>query len=427
MKRRIQVYLGQDAQKVGTLLYENLGAREHSTFSYDQSWLERSERFALEPALPLVTGNQFHRKTRAGSVFHGIFADTEPDGWAKRVILRDHAKQRQEMRLTGKEPESTQLSSMDFLLAVNDTSRVGAVRFQDENGDFCQASQKGSRSAPPLIELGQILSATHAVETSTETASDLAYLQGRGTSLGGMRPKCTVVDEDGYLSIGKFPSVQDERAVTKGEILAMRLARSAGINAAETRLIDSGGVPVALIRRFDRTEDGKRLLYISAATLLGIEPDDSQNHFYTEIVDAIRVHGADTQKDIDELWRRMAFSVLVTNVDDHLHNHGFLHWNKTQWVLAPAFDINPFPDRIRELKTWISEDTGPAATIDGLLSVTTYFRISDAKAKDILRDIEHSLSAWRKEASNLGMTKHEIEQFAEAFEHPERIVAQKAL
>jgi serine/threonine-protein kinase HipA len=240
-----------------------------------------------------------------------------------------------------------------------------------------------------------------------------------------MRPKCTVVDDDGQLAIGKFPSVNDERAVTKGEVLAMQLATASGLHVAETRLVDSDGVPVALIRRFDRMRAGGRIPYVSAATLLGVDPAVTQEHFYTEIVDALRVNGATPQADIEELWRRMAFSVLITNVDDHLHNHGFLHVNRGQWRLAPAFDINPFPDRVRELKTWISEETGPEATIEALLSVLPYFRIPADRARAILLKMEHALAHWRPTGLALGMTERELDQFSEAFEHPERNAARR--
>jgi len=185
-------------------------------------------------------------------------------------------------------------------------------------------------------------------------------------------------------------------------------------------------VPVTLIRRFDRTGGGGRIPYVSAATLLGADPADLQEHFYTEIVDALRKHGADAQADIEELWQRMAYFVLITNVDDHLHNHGFLHANRGQWRLAPAFDINPFPDRVRELKTWISEDTGPEATIEALLSVLPYFRISRRRANEILRRIERAISQWRKTGLALGMTNQELDQFADAFEHSEREAARQA-
>jgi serine/threonine-protein kinase HipA len=427
MKRTIRVFLGEDERRIGTLYFDAAGARQHSAFAYEDSWLTAADRFAVDPGLPLVAGPQYPGTLRDGSVFHAAIADTEPDGWAKRVILRDHAKRRQEARRAGEDGGPLPLTALDFLLAVDDSSRVGALRFMDERGVFCRPFEAGRRTAPPLVELGRLLAASRAVEAENETAADLAYLLGRATSLGGMRPKCTVVDDDGHLSIGKFPSVNDERSVTKGEVLAMTLAKAAGICAADARLVESDGLPVALIRRFDRTPSGRRLMFVSAATLLGADSDGGRDHYYTEIADAIRVHGAEAQSDIEELWRRMAFSILITNVDDHLHNHGFLHVHHGLWTLAPAFDINPFPERMRELKTWISEETGPGATIDALFSVIAYFRIPLARAKEMLGRVERAVSSWRDQGRALGMTDRELEPFAEAFEHPERTAAKRAL
>jgi len=291
MKRTIAIALGDNGRGLATLRYDVQGARENAAFEYDAEWLAAGERFAVEPGLPLVAGPQFHRKGRHGSVFHGAVADTEPDGWARRVILRDHAKRRQEARRAGEGGEGGSLNALDFLLAVDDVSRVGALRFRDEQGTFQRAAEDGRRTAPPLIELGMLLSASRAVETNSETAADLRFLRGRGTSLGGMRPKCTIVDADGRLSIGKFSSVADDRAVTKGEVLALRLAAAAGIDAAQGRLVESEGESVALIRRFDRPDGGGRLMYVSAATMLGVEADAGE-HAYTEIVDALRTHGS---------------------------------------------------------------------------------------------------------------------------------------
>ena len=426
MKRTLDVFLGETARQVGTLRFEAQGARQIAGFEYHPDWLAAGERFALEPGLPLVSGMQYHRQAREGSLFHGAIADTEPDGWGRKVILRDHAKQRQQARERDAAVDSNALNHLDFLLAVDDGSRVGALRFRDQDGRFQRAPDPARRTTPPLIELRMLLSASRAVERHAETAADLAYLRGRGTSLGGLRPKCSVIDEDGRLSIGKFPSVQDDRAVTKAEVLALRLARESGIDAAEARLVDSDGSPVALIRRFDRPDDGGRVMYISAATMLGADPGDGNGngngneHSYTEIVDALRQHGARPQADIEELWRRIAFSILITNVDDHLHNHGFLHRQRGQWALAPAFDINPFPERARELKTWISEDTGPAASIDALMSVAPYFRIERDAAVRILAEVERATSRWRQTGHALGMSTRELDQFAEAFEHRER-------
>ncbi len=426
MKRQLGVFLGEVGRRVGTLRFDAQGMRASAGFEYHPDWLNANDRFAIDPNLPLVAGMQFHSQQRDGSIFHGAIADTEPDGWARRVVLRDHAKRRRQARRTGESIETTPLNAVDFLLAVDDASRVGALRFQDENGVFQRAPQEDQRTVPPLIDLSMLMSATRAVEMHTETAADLRYLRGRGTSLGGLRPKCTVIDEHGRLCIGKFLSVSDDRAVTKGEVLALRLAASAGIDAAEARIVESEGSPVALVRRFDRTVDGRRLMYVSAATMLGADHEDAV-HCYTEIVDVLRTHGAHAQADIEELWRRIAFSILITNVDDHLHNHGFLHVERGQWRLSPAFDVNPFPERMRELKTWMSEDSGPEATIDALMAVAPYFRIDLAKARNMLAGIESAVSRWRVVGRKLGMTDVELEPFVDAFEHGERAAARKEI
>jgi serine/threonine-protein kinase HipA len=425
MKRTIQVLMGNEARLVGTLHYDVRGARESAAFSYADEWLSSDEKFPLEPALPLVAGPQFHKRVAQGSIFHAAFADTEPDGWGRRVILRDHAKRRQADRQAGRPVAPAPLNAMEFLLAVDDTSRVGAVRFRDESGVFCRASEPDRRTTPPFVELRRLISASRAVEKEEETAADLAYLRGRGTSLGGLRPKCTIVDAEGRLAIGKFPSVQDERVVTKGEVLAMQLAKAAGINAADTQLVDSDGVAVTVVRRFDRTSDGRRLMYISAATLMGVEATDPAEHSYTEVADALRQHGASVQEDLEELWRRIAFAILISNFDDHLHNHGFLHVEHGLWRLSPAFDLNPFPDRARELKTWVSPDTGPEATVAALMSVAAYFRIQPERAKAILREVDHAVDGWQDRGRALGMTNNELESFVDAFEHAERAAAKK--
>lgn len=426
MKRTIDVMLG-DGPQVGALRYDLQGPRESAAFEYGAGWLSDPARFALGPTLPLQVGPQFHHKSKNGSLFHAAIADAEPDGWSRRVIMRDHIKRRQELRREGKEEEAQPLNALDYLLAVDDFSRVGELRFRDESGVFQRAQEEGCRTAPPLIELGHLLSASRAVEANKETAADLAYLRGRGTSLGGMRPKCTVIDNDGALSIGKFPSISDERAVTKGEVLALTLARKAGIHAAAARIVQSEDLPVALIRRFDRRANGDRVMYVSAATMLGVEVTEPDEHTYTEIVDAIRVYGANAQADIEELWRRIAFTILITNVDDHLRNHGFLHEDREFWRLSPAFDINPSPERVRELKTWISEDAGSDMTIDALMSVIAYFRITNARAREILSEVAYSVESWRRTGQSIGMTDEELEPFADAFEHAQLNAAKKLI
>jgi serine/threonine-protein kinase HipA len=419
MNRKVTIFIGDITTPVGSLFFNASGNRESSGVEYSSEWMDLSEGFPIDPGLPLQYGRFFHTVKSGGSVFFGAIADSEPDGWARQVIMRDHAKHRKD-----KNPLTQPLSSLDYLLAVDDFSRIGALRFQDENGLFQRAAEKGKRRAPPLIELAHLFSATRAVETDTETAADLEYLRGRGTSLGGLRPKCTVLDQDGSLSIGKFPSVNDSYAVTKGEVLALTIASRAGIKAATARLVASDHVPVALVKRFDRDERGKRIPYVSAATLLGIE-DTHNVHTYTEMVDALRRYSVDFQNDAEELWRRIALTILINNVDDHLRNHGFLYVEKKLWQLSPAFDINPFPDKRRALKTWIAEDSGDAASIEALMGQAPYFGISFKRACQILSLVETAVSQWRSIGLQIGMTTHELAAFETAFEHEERPIARR--
>lgn len=426
MNRQIKVHLGDANKVIGTLFFNAAGHRESSGFEYDPDWIASRKSFEIDPSLPLDYGRVFRSKKEGGSVFHGAIADSEPDGWARQVILRAHGKHRREMKERGMPIEDNSLTSLDFLLAVDDFSRVGALRFQDENGTFQREEEKGKRKTPPLIELDALLHATRAVETDTETAADLEYLRGRGTSLGGLRPKCTILDKDGSLSIGKFPSVHDSYSVTKGEVLALRIAAAAGIQAAQARLVESDGLPVALIKRFDRGRHQERIPYVSAATLLGIE-DTHQVHAYTEIVDALKRYSPDYQADAEELWRRIALTILINNVDDHLRNHGFLHSEKNQWRLSPAFDINPFPDRRRALKTWVAESMGDAASIQALMEVAPYFGIEIKRACALLAAVEGAVARWRHIGREIGMKASELNAFESAFEHEERLVARRIL
>ncbi|MGX5805505.1 HipA N-terminal domain-containing protein [Bradyrhizobium sp. Arg314] len=209
MRRSIAVHLGQEATPLGMLRYDQQGARESAAFEYDASWLAGRSRFSIEPGLPLVAGPQYHRKARDGSVFHDAIADTEPDGWGRRVIQRDHAKRRHEARRVGDETEARPLNAMDYLLAVDDMSRVGALRLQDEEGHYQRTVDEGRRTTPPLIEIGQLLTATRAVETNTETAADLAYLRGRGTSLAACvrnAPFSTMTDGSLLASFRVWPT-----------------------------------------------------------------------------------------------------------------------------------------------------------------------------------------------------------------------------
>lgn len=425
--QQVEVWLGEAARPVGTLSFTSQGQRQSSIFQYAPAWLADPARFGISPDLPLLFDRQFRKAPgHSDSVFHFAIADTEPDGWGCRVIARDHAKQRKQAASSGGTVTSPALTEMDYLLGVDDISRVGALRLRDAEDRFVRAIEDGERGTPPLLELADILSASHAVERGTETERDLRYLRGRGTSLGGMRPKCTVIDEDGHLAIGKLPSIHDDRAVTKGEVLALRLAALAGIDAAQARIVFSEGVPVALIRRFDRVAGG-RIPYLSATAMLQASRD--HEHAYTEIAERILSVAPDARRDLAELWRRIVFNILITNVDDHLHNHGFLHVGHGQWQLAPAFDLNPFPDKERELKTWLTEESGPSGSIDDALLAAPFFHLDPDAAVRILGEVVRAVMQWQAVAMSPGveMTSQETDAFVPAFEHEQLDLAKRRL
>ncbi len=422
IRQQIQVCIGKAGTPVGTLVYVKQGRRENTTFAYDQSWLANPDGFNVSADLALHSGYQPRRAPSAhDSVFHFAIGDTAPDAWGRRVIARDHAKRRKENAALAP------LTELDYLLAVDDFSRVGALRLRDQDGRYCRTVDEGRRSTPPLLELQRIYQASRAVEQGQESTEDLRYLQGKGTSLGGMRPKSTVVDEDGALAIGKFPSVGDTRSVTRGEVLALCLAQRAGIDAAPARIVEIEGTPVAVIRRFDRDGVDGRIPYQSAASLLQASREEDRS--YTEIADAIRSVGHSPTADVQQLWRRLVFNLLITNVDDHLQNHGFLHVEKGLWRLAPAFDINPFPDKDRESKTWLSEQDGPITDLEMLLARSAYFSLSRNDALAVLAQVHAAVLDWRQVAlgAAVGLRANELDDFAPAFEHEQMSLAKALL
>lgn len=410
----LEVCLGADQLPVGTLSYVRNGQREFSQFAYRKEWLASSQFFAISPDLDKTAGYQVRKApSKDDSTFFFALADTEPDTWGRRVIARAHAKERQ------KNPSLGALTELDYLCAVDDHSRIGALRLRDAKGTYLRSVGAGERATPPLLELGRILTASRALEQSKESAEDLRYLLGKGTSLGGMRPKCTLVDEDGMLALGKFPSVKDTRSVTRAEVLALKLAQLAGVETAQARVVVVQGEPVAVIRRFDRTAIHARIPYISGTSLLQAKRNDE--HAYTEVVDVMRQTAASFTSDAQQLWRRMAFNHLITNVDDHLHNIGFLYAGAGQWRMAPAFDLNPFPDKARESKTWLSEDSGPITSIEELMAQAARFELGPAQAKAALADVVRTVGRWREIAlsPDVGMKAAELDDFAPAFEHEE--------
>jgi serine/threonine-protein kinase HipA len=412
LRQAVDIRIGQRALPVGELVYAKAGPRVYSEFAYSTAWLENPDRFEVSPDLALVPGYTSRKApSRDDSCFPAAFADTEPDAWGRRVINRAHAKARKVDKTL------PALTEFDYLTAVDDFSRVGALRLCDKAGDYLRTVEAGKRTTPPLVELERLAAASRAVELSQETAEDLQYLQGRGTSLGGMRPKCTLLDTDGTLAIGKFPSIDDARDVTRGEVLALLLANRAGIEAASARITVVGSSPVAVIRRFDRTPGHARIHYLSAGSML--QASHNEERAYTEVVDIMRAKCADPAADAKALWRRLVFNLLITNVDDHLRNLGFLHVGKGLWRLAPAFDLNPFPDKDRESKTWLAEDTGPITDLAMLMEKASCFHLDAPEARRILGEVHRAVKGWRTVARSpaVGLKPKVLDDFAPAFEH----------
>lgn len=403
------VWIGRAALEVGELALVRDGRREYSAFAYSRSWLAHAERFEISPDLPLREGHFTHRAPSGeDSPFPLALADTEPDAWGKRVIQRAHAKLRQ------RGPAIAALTRFDILAAVDDFSRIGALRLRDSEARFLRSDTEFR--TPQFIELQKIYSATRAVEQGTETAADLRFLQGKGTSLGGLRPKCTVLDTDGALALGKFPSISDTRSVVRGEVLALRLAALAKLDVAQARVEAVDGTPVAVIRRFDRTAEGARIAYLSGGSLLQARRDEDRA--YTELADALRRVSARPSEDVRELWRRLLFNFLINNVDDHLWNMGVLYAGNGQWRLAPAFDVNPFPDRARESKTWLSEDTGPITSLEQLIHGSSYFGLQPTEAREEASAMAAVVANWSEIATSkeVGLTDSELSVFAPAFQ-----------
>lgn len=397
----LEVHLGAGGLVVGRL---HLGSGRRSAFSYDEGWLRDARFFTLSPDLQPVAGVQHPRQ-----VFFLALEDTAPDAWGERVIRRAHAKLRQEDR------DTPALDPVDFVMWVDDEARVGALRlFDPQSGAYLRAGG-ANRHVPPLVELEKVLHAARALEDGTESAQDLRYLLGQGTSLGGARPKSTVRDTDGRLAVGKFPSQADRRDVIRGEVLAMQLAAKAGIRVAPARVEVIGGTAVAVIRRFDRTDDGGRIPYVSAATMLQSDGRDA-THAYTELVNVLLQSGADPIADIHALWRRLVFNFLICNTDDHLHNTGFLYDARQRgWRLSPAFDLNPMPGDRRESKTWLTEDTGVIDSRDMLMAAAPYFRLDAAQAQAIWSEVAQAVAGWRALARGLGMRGSDLQDFEPAF------------
>ncbi len=408
MDKEAVVYADLDgvAHVVGRLWARMRKNQESATFEYDERWLRHPARFSLEPALTLGRG-PFH--TPADAPMFGAIGDSAPDRWG-RTLMRRMERRRAERE--GVAPRT--LAEIEFLLLVDDEARPGALRFAErEGGPFLR--EGGSRRIPPLIELPKLLAAAEHFMEERDTEEDLRLLLAPGSSLGGARPKASVRGKDGNLVIAKFPRKDDEVNTVAWEATALSLAGQAGITVAEGFVETVAKKPVLLLRRFDR--DGERRIpFLSAMSMLGSK--DNETRSYLEIVDALRQHGAAPKADMEELWRRMVFNILISNTDDHLRNHGFLYGGPEGWRLSPAYDLNPVPTDVRPriLATAINEDDN-TASLALAMEVAGYFELDAKKAREIAKQVGGAVSKWRSQASRHGLTKTEINRMASAFEH----------
>jgi serine/threonine-protein kinase HipA len=417
-RREIEVWadwkeLGK-AILMGRLFATPSRGKEIFSFEYDQAWLEGGHRDRLDPALGLFAGPQYP-PTEKGNF--GLFFDSCPDRWG-RVLLR-----RREAWLARAEGRvERRLMESDYLLGVHDGHRMGALRFR-MGGAFLDDNDE--LAAPPWTSLRDLEHASLQLERD-DVIEDPSYerwlrmLLAPGGSLGGARPKASVLDQRGRLWIAKFPSRKDEDDIGAWEGLVHGLAGRAGIVTPEAKVQKIGGVHhTFLSRRFDRAEPDRRLHYASALALLersdGADAMDGVS--YLELADLLKRLGVHTTEDLEQLWRRIAFFVCVSNTDDHLRNHGFMLADRG-WTLAPAFDMNPDPDG-EGLKLNISESDN-AQDLQLLLDVAPFFRVEPPRGRKILDEVVSAVRSWRELALDHGLAKAAQDRMQRAFRVAER-------
>lgn len=392
-------------RRMGILHRVLVRGEEVLSFEYARDWLELGEPFVLDPKLQYFGGRQY-ADSPAG---FGLFSDSAPDRWGRLLIQRRAS-------LEGK--GASGLYETDYLLAVSDRCRMGGLRFRlSEDGPYL--AEANDYPVPPLESLRQLEQASRYFEEADVGDPNyrewLRLLLAPGTSLGGARPKASVMDPDGQLWVAKFPSRSDTYDVSAWEGLVYELAREAGlrVGVARTEAFSQAGATF-LIRRFDRA-GAERIHFASAMNLLGYQDGDGAKTgaSYLDLVDWIERNGADVEADLEELWRRIVFNICVHNTDDHLRNHGFL-LGAQGWHLSPVYDVNPQP--------WPGglalnvDDASNACDLDLARSVGRYFRLSNKRQDQILSEVRSSLAQWRECAFSLGISRSEVEQMKIAFE-----------
>lgn len=394
------VALGETKRIAGRLRFESDGRRQHSQFEYDAAWLEWENAFALSPGLPLRAGGHFASGGRDDkrNALHGCFADAAPDSWGRALMTK---------ALGGG------LTEFDYLARSDDRTRQGALRFLGED------LEPLSDLAPPiprLVDLERLRALSAKFERDPSGAgAEARDLAGVAGSLGGARPKANV-EGDGYSWIAKFTSQRDTKPIERAEVATLNLAEMCGLHVAHARLELAGSDhPIALIQRFDRRGDA-RIPFISARTALQWQKQEGA--YYTDIADVIRQISADPIADLRELWRRMVFTILVSNSDDHLKNHGFVYAGNNRWRLSRAFDINPSPDRHRKLETGIMRGETFDASLALALDASALFDIETDEARTLAKDMaEITTSNWKQALRDQQTSSAQAKLYAAAFEH----------
>lgn len=392
---------------IGRLTYERLRGNGTYGFCFDNDWLKNHSDIVISEEVGNFSGFQYSQEEH---VF-GFVSDTLPDRWGRRLLERKE----QTEAIEEKRPKRT-LYSYDYLVGIDDYLRMGALRLKkDPDGEFLNSDSR--LIVPPLTSIKELTIAAQEYEKSDE-ANELPeekwirQLAHPGTSLGGARPKANVVDEKEHLWIAKFPSRKDVYDMALWEHLCHMLAKEAGINVAETNLIPAGndGYHALLSKRFDRTDDGKRIHFASAMTMTGLTDGDNHEtgHGYLDIVDFIIKGCCDVDENLSELYRRVAFNICVGNSDDHFRNHGFL-LTKKGWTLSPAYDLNPTDSMTQSL---LIDNDSNESSLKRLLSACDDYYISSEAAEQIISEVTTAIGRWETIAKNLHISNEEMNRFA---------------
>lgn len=395
---------------VGELCYEKLRGSDSYAFQYDEHWLKGHAEVKLSEDINNYPGMQY---TQPGQDVFGCFSDALPDRWGRTML-----KRREQILASEEKRAVRSLSSFDYLMGIDDFSRMGGFRFKKEmEGEFINVS--ASLKIPPLTELKDLLHASREIEKSEEAnvlpeKKWIAQLIQPGSSLGGARPKASVLDEKGNLCIAKFPSRKDDYDAGLWEHFSHLLAQKAGIEVAQTKVLGGlGKYHTFLSRRFDRKDEAKRVHFASSMSLLGLKDGDNAQggYGYLDMVDFILQGCCDVEQNLQELYRRVAFNMCIGNSDDHFRNHGFLLTQKG-WTLSPAYDMNP---TLNEYQSLLVNESSNKADISVLLDSCESYLIKKEIAANIIQEVQTAVSGWESLAVQLQIPVREMTLFKDRF------------